>query len=73
MGDEVFGFGGEADEEAVEGELGADGAEDVFGAFELESEGVGGLFDFLGDDLCGAVIGDGGAEDGGGAAGVEGG
>ena len=47
VGDEVFGFCGEADEEAVEAELGADGAEDVFGALKLECEGVGGLFDFL--------------------------
>jgi len=68
VGDEVFGFGGEADEEAVEGELGADGAEDVLGALEFEREGVGGLFDFLRDDLCGAIVGDGGAEDGGVAA-----
>ena len=68
VGDEVFGFCGEADEEAGEGELGADGAEDVFGAFEFEGEGVGGLFEFLGDDLRGAVVGDGGADDGGVAA-----
>ena len=65
MGDDVLGFCGEADEETVEDELGADGAEDVLGAFELEREGVGGLFDFLGDDVRRAVIGHGGAEDGG--------
>ena len=69
VGDEVLGFGCEADEEAVEGEQGADGAEDVLGAFEFEGEGGGGLFDFLGDDVRWAVVGHGGAEDGGVAAG----
>ncbi len=76
-GDEVFGFGGKADEVAAELELGAGAAENVFGGFEMEGEGGGVFFEFLGGGGDGAVVGDGGGEDGdvavgdGGANGVE--
>lgn len=63
VGFEVGGFGGEADQGAVEAELGAGAAEDVGVADEFEREGPGILLDFARRDLSGPVIGYGGGED----------